>query len=229
MTTQQPYPGSEVALFVRACRLKLGKTQEEFGALYDCTKGNVSGWENGRHNPPFWIMSDMSTRSGVPLPMAARTTVSYMKLADSQSPAPYVSDVSVKYEVFPRRPKLNTVPAGGFKEAPDLIHPAEAEWIAPQVAKGGPWSAWLEIENDSMEPDFKEGDLILVDPDQGSNSGDFVVAANGDHHWTFKQLIRDGSDWYLRPLNPQYQNKLLTADIRIVGKVIEHQPKARKL
>jgi phage repressor protein C with HTH and peptisase S24 domain len=138
-------------------------------------------------------------------------------------------NVSTHEPRFPPRPKLNTVPGGGFKEAPDLIHPADAEWIVPRETKGGPWSAWLEIENDSMEPDFKQGDLILVDPDRAADNGDFVVAANGDHHWTFKQLVRDGSDWYLKPLNPRYQNKLLTDDIRIVGRVIEHQPKARKL
>ena len=87
----------------------------------------------------------------------------------------------------------------------------------------------LEIENDSMEPDFKQGDLILVDTDISWDHGSYVVAANGDHHWTFKQLVRDGGDWYLKPLNPNYKIKSLTSDMRIVGRVIEHQPKARSL
>lgn len=37
----------------------------------------------------------------------------------------------------------------------------------------------LRIEGDSMEPDFKEGDIIIVDPELEPIPGEFVVAKMG--------------------------------------------------
>ncbi|MCZ4058067.1 S24 family peptidase [Pantoea sp. LMR881] len=38
-----------------------------------------------------------------------------------------------------------------------------------------------------MEPDFKEGDVIIVDPEIEPVPGEFVVAKNGEHEATFKK------------------------------------------
>jgi SOS-response transcriptional repressor LexA len=39
-----------------------------------------------------------------------------------------------------------------------------------------------------MEPDFKEGDII-VDPELEPVPGEFVVAKNGDNEATFKNTV----------------------------------------
>lgn len=46
----------------------------------------------------------------------------------------------------------------------------------------------LRIEGDSMEPDFKAGDIIIVDPEVEPTPGEFVVARNGGAQATFKKV-----------------------------------------
>ncbi len=46
----------------------------------------------------------------------------------------------------------------------------------------------LRIEGDSMEPDFKAGDVIIVDPEVEPTPGEFVVAKNGGAQATFKKI-----------------------------------------
>lgn len=69
-----------------------------------------------------------------------------------------------------------------------------------------------------MEPDFKEGAILIVEPDMEAQPGDFVIAKNGDEETTFKQLVKDAGDWYLKPLNPRYPMKPL-GKASIVGVV----------
>ena len=50
--------------------------------------------------------------------------------------------------------------------------------------------------------------------------GNFVVVRNGDNEATFKQLVKDGGDLYLKPLNERYPIKPL-GNSQIVGVVRE--------
>ncbi|MBS0497522.1 MAG: S24 family peptidase [Proteobacteria bacterium] len=68
-----------------------------------------------------------------------------------------------------------------------------------------------------MKPDFIDGMILIVEPDMSYLPNDFVIVKNGDEA-TFKQVIKDGSDWYLKPLNPRYLIKSL-GDARIMGVV----------
>jgi len=77
--------------------------------------------------------------------------------------------------------------------------------------------------NPGGRPSYDEGDIIFVDPDQagGVANGDRVVArlsASSDRSVTFKQLALEGSQRYLRPLNPQFP--VITQAFEIIGKVI---------
>jgi SOS-response transcriptional repressor LexA len=61
--------------------------------------------------------------------------------------------------------------------------------------------------------------------------GDYVVAKDtGEQRATFKRLTQDGDRHYLTPINRQYQAiHIDNGHIRIIGRVVLHQPKARKL
>ena len=50
-------------------------------------------------------------------------------------------------------------------------------------------------------------------------SNDFVIVKNGDEA-TFKQVIKDVSNWYLKRFNPRYPIKTL-GDAKIIGVVRE--------
>ncbi|VVD74598.1 putative HTH-type transcriptional regulator [Pandoraea horticolens] len=93
----------------------------------------------------------------------------------------------------------------------------------------------LEIEGRSMEPDFREGDRILVDPTVRPIAGDFVVATNGRDEATFKTYQPRGTStegieiFALVPLNPDYPTISNEREpVRIVGVMVEHRRYRRR-
>ncbi|MBG6247007.1 MULTISPECIES: helix-turn-helix domain-containing protein [Symbiopectobacterium] len=93
----------------------------------------------------------------------------------------------------------------------------------------------LRITGDSMEPDFKEGDVIIVDPEVEPAPGEFVVAANGSNEATFKKYrptglgMRGEIHFDLIPLNSDYAPvSSAEVSIKIIGTMIEHRIYRRK-
>ncbi len=74
-----------------------------------------------------------------------------------------------------------------------------------------------------MEPEFNEGDVLIVSPTAKAGNGDYVVAKNSEEEATFKQYKRYDSTRILHPLNPKYKDIVLNKDqeYRIVGVVME--------
>jgi phage repressor protein C with HTH and peptisase S24 domain len=61
----------------------------------------------------------------------------------------------------------------------------------------------LQVLGDDMLPEFRAGDIIIVEPDGALRDGSFVLARPGGE-WMLRQLARrpDGG-WCLRTLNPE--------------------------
>ena len=72
----------------------------------------------------------------------------------------------------------------------------------------------LMVLGDSMEPEFREGEVILIEPEGLATDGSFVLAQL-DGEWIFRQLAKQGEGWQLRALNPAYP----AADIADLGAV----------
>jgi SOS-response transcriptional repressor LexA len=79
----------------------------------------------------------------------------------------------------------------------------------------------LRVQGDSMEPEFPEGTLLIVDPGADWRSGCYVIAKNGDHEATFKQITRDGGVWYLKPVNPRYPVQQMPDTCEVIGVVVQ--------
>lgn len=58
-----------VGVYIKTARKAIKLSQEKLGDLFGCSKSNVSGWENGRHEAPFKVLSYLARESGIPLPM----------------------------------------------------------------------------------------------------------------------------------------------------------------
>ncbi len=89
----------------------------------------------------------------------------------------------------------------------------------------------LEISGESMLPDFRPGEVIIIDPDCAIKPGDFVVAkTDGDDEATFKKYRPRGHDdndieiIELVPLNDDYPSETINAARpgRIIGKMVRH-------
>lgn len=117
-------------------------------------------------------------------------------------------------------PLINDVQAGMYKEFVDNLHAGDGGSEAiPTSVPIQRYTFALRVVGDSMEPEFRAGMILVVEPEMEAQPGDYVIAKQaGGEETTFKQLIKDGGDWYLRPINERYPIKPL-ADATIIGVV----------
>ena len=128
-------------------------------------------------------------------------------------------------------PILGKVPAGVPIEAiEDIIGYEE---IPASMLRGGNNYFSLKIDGDSMYPDYKIGDILIIKQQNDCNSGDdCIVMVNGDDA-TFKRVIKQEKSIILKPLNNNYEPyyfdeyEILTKPVKIVGVAVEVRRKLR--
>ena len=123
-------------------------------------------------------------------------------------------------------PIISWVQAGEWNEAVDMYAPGFGEAYELVDDNDGPHVFWLRVKGDSMTSptgvSIPEGYLIKVDPDARAESGSLVVAKLEDtQEVTFKKLVIDAGQKYLKPLNPTYRTIPINGNCRIVGVVKE--------
>lgn len=107
-------------------------------------------------------------------------------------------------------PVIGYVKAGAFCEAIEHFQPADADDWVEAGGPAGPRSFVLRVEGLSMEPDFKPGEKVVIDPDMQWETGDFVVAKRTrDHAVTLKQLRMEGGEYYLYATNPDWPERII--------------------
>lgn len=117
----------------------------------------------------------------------------------------------------PERPP-GKVPLLTWQQLGQALQTQELEWIAT-VASVTPHMFALRVEGESMEPRCPPGTILIVDPDREATHGNYVIARDGVE-CTFKQYVKDGSDWYLKPLNDRYPVKRFRTEMSICGVVV---------
>jgi len=132
-----------------------------------------------------------------------------------------------KEELIGMAPLVSWVQAGEFCEIEDNFHPGDAEDWYPRPKGAGPRTYALRVNGDSMSSPYPKdrtyphGTIIFVDPDQETLPGSRGIFKTADSSTaTFKELIEDAGNLYLRPLNPQYDKISVTDDMITCGKVI---------
>lgn len=132
-------------------------------------------------------------------------------------------------------PLISYVQAGVWTGIVDNYAPGDAEeFLLTDLELSGSAFA-LEIKGDSMLPEFKPGDRVIIDPDVCPQPGDFVVAKNGQEEATFKKYrprgVNESGDlvFELVPLNEDYPSmRSDVTPIRIVGTMVEHRKYRRR-
>jgi SOS-response transcriptional repressor LexA len=132
-------------------------------------------------------------------------------------------------------PLISYVQAGVWTDVVDTYQPGDAEdFLLTDLELSGNAFA-LEIKGDSMLPEFKAGDRVIIDPVVQPQPGDYVVAKNGEDEATFKKYRPRGVNEHgdvifeLVPLNEDYPSmRSDVTPIRIVGTMVEHRKYRRR-
>ncbi len=85
----------------------------------------------------------------------------------------------------------------------------------------------LMVLGDSMEPEFIEGDIIVIEPEGLATDGSYVMAWLADE-WIFRQLVGVAGDWKLQPLNPKYATANIPDLSVIKGVIIQKSKPGRR-
>ena len=121
-----------------------------------------------------------------------------------------------------RLPLISWVQAGEWCEAVDNFEPGDAEEWLPCPYDHSDSAFCLTVVGQSMAPDYREGEIIAVDPTVEPRHGSDVVCRTPDNKVTFKRLQITPEGTYLLALNPDWPDRMIQApeDTHICGVVI---------
>lgn len=222
---------------------KAGMSQRAFAAKYKLgTVSNLSQYLTGRRalSLPLAIklatileveVSDFSPR------LAKEATSLGIPLGPSGNTALYLKPQSQKI------PVLSYAQCGAFTSSGQVKHALAAidagDFVYGDVDLPDDCFA-LYLRGESMEPEFSEGDTVIIDPGLNPSPGDFVIAVvndptGEDPEATFKKyrprgLNDHGREYFeLVPLNEDYP--VIRSDKQpctIIGVLIEHRRPFRR-
>ena len=85
----------------------------------------------------------------------------------------------------------------------------------------------LMVHGDQMEPEFKDGAIIVIDPALPYTNGAYVVAQYQGETWFRQFVLRETHAW-LVATNDNYEDIKLEGDFEVKG-VVTQQARNRKL
>lgn len=224
---------------IRARRRQQGLNQEELGALVHVGKNAVGAWESGRSRPDLGSVPVICEALGISLNEFYGTGSETPE--DSGAVPEAFSSRFRKLNEYHRQVVLREMDAlldmqkdSGLPERElirlflnDLSACAGPSFTIGETA-GEP--VWIEktpltasadeiirVSGDSMEPEFHDGDLVLVRHGASLKPGEIGIFTNGDAGY-IKVYQRDG----LHSLNPAYKTIVFSEgdEVRCIGKVL---------
>ncbi|MGO9443730.1 MAG: S24 family peptidase [Thiobacillaceae bacterium] len=86
----------------------------------------------------------------------------------------------------------------------------------------------LMVLGDSMEPEFVEGEIIVIELDGHVTDGSYVIAWHNEEY-IFRQIIRRDIGWALHALNPKYPDAPIASLDAVKGVItLKKKPGTRK-
>lgn len=237
-TAMQNAAGVSYAEIIRSRRMENGMNQEQLGAMVHVGKNAVGAWESGRSRPDlnsvpvicealgltleefYGIPEHDSEKEKIPKEFAIR----YVALTDyHRQIVLHEMDALLKIQDTQAKEKRELIRI--FRN--DLAACAGPSYTVGETS-GEP--VWIEktpltslademicISGNSMEPEYHDGDLVLVQHRASIRPGEIGIFTNGDAGY-IKVYQRDG----LHSLNPAYPTIYFNDgdEVRCVGKVL---------
>jgi SOS-response transcriptional repressor LexA len=189
-------------------------SQEQMAERLGVTQGAVGHWLNGKREPKLETINRLLAVLGVP---GLAIIVPDSEKISTQEP-PVQPDRLYRY------PVLSWVSAGAWAEATEPFAPGAADQFEVTDYKAKGPAFWLKVRGDSMTApvgqSVPEGMLILVDTGIEPSPGKLVIAKLPEsNEATFKKLIEDSGQQFLKALNPAYPMIPMHEQCRLIGVV----------
>lgn len=189
---------------IKRLREKTGLLQKEFAKKIEVSKPTISAWEQGTRTP------SASQR---------KKLCEYFGISEAELFGAQPKDNNYLQKI----PIISWINANKFKPIADPFPAGFSDEYVYADVKGKNIFC-LRVVSDCMNPEFQEGDIIVINPHVEVNHNDYAIVADRDADTaTFKQFKQYGNKKILHPLNPKYQDIELDHKTRynIVGKVVQ--------
>jgi SOS-response transcriptional repressor LexA len=86
----------------------------------------------------------------------------------------------------------------------------------------------LQCIDNSMEPEFPVGCIIIIDPSAAIRDGSYVFAKDNQGEYIFRQVKIEQKDYYLVPLNQDYVSMQLDTGLKQIEGIITQRAGKRR-
>ena len=203
---------------IKQLRQEKGVTQQQLADAIGISRVAVSKWESGE-------TKDLKRENLIGIAKFFGMTLAEVLDVNEQTNISYGLTLSPDKRGIPI---ISWVQAGTWRQIVDSFPRGSADDYILAHNSHGPHTFAVRIVGNSMEPEFREHDIVVIDPDVMPNPGDYVVARNHAEEATFKKYrprgIVDGIEVFeLVPLNPDYAPMRSDQQpIQIIGTMVEH-------
>lgn len=125
----------------------------------------------------------------------------------------------------PKKHAWSKVPLLTWEQIPDWSHVPKQAPVVQRISTDVEVSenAYAVIVKDTtMLPRFPEGTVLIIDSSHQPQDKDFaMVQLEGQRMPTFKQVLIDGDDMYLKPMNADFNTILVDAKPRFLGTMVQ--------
>ncbi|MFK0087953.1 LexA family protein [Pseudomonas sp. NPDC090755] len=207
---------------VKARMRELKVTQENLAERIGVTQGAVGHWLREEREPKLRVLNQILVEVGLPplqMVFPLRTAEDNGAYTVSGNPTTVTGADGLQHDLYFRYPVLSWT-------ALDLGSvPADAVYQSTDYQARGP-AFWLRVEGDAMTApvglSVPEGMLVLVDSSVAAAPGKLVIVrVSASSAMSFRQLIEEGGQRYLKPLNPTYPKTVYTEQSEVVGVVVQ--------
>lgn len=192
-------------------RRQLGLTLEDIGNEVGVAKSTIQRYETGKINTPKLAVLESIARS---------LNIDTASLVSGSAP-PNLRPMREFAEKKVAVPILGRVSAGAGSFADSNIRGYIME--ESSHLNSAEEYAYLRVEGDSMYPEFKDGDLVLIKCCNSVDSGSYAVVVVDDENGVIKRIEYGDGYITLHSVNPLYPPRCFKGEemlrIRIFGTV----------
>lgn len=191
---------------LRDLRLSNKLTQDELATRLRISKSAISMYENGRREPDLETLESIADYFNVDINRLTGNIPSLPVYPVTNAVMlPVVANVTAGFE------GAAVEEFQGLEPAYDVKNPDEC--------------VWLKVKGESMSPEIKNGDYVLVRKQPDIEDGDIAVLIYNGEDGTVKKIKKHENAISLIPLNLSFEPRIIVGEelksVIIYGKVIE--------
>src|SRR5690606_25652695 len=105
---------------------------------------------------------------------------------------------------------------------PEILLPSEVQSYVSTESNVSAEAFAVVVEDNTMLPRFPKDTILIIEPTLEPQDKDFALIRVGDDNKAqFKQVLFDGNDLYLKPLNDDFDVKRVQQPYQILGLMVQ--------